>query len=165
MQGMVDLMKHKKPDRSNYKPNFSKTAENDVLDVGWNEGFLSDGRPYRAEMWCQDQVTSLTFFVPTSGIETMSNQQFCDMLVREGLVTFKSEERYVSAAPFTDASGNSVWSVNAVMGDDESIFAVPKLPIRPYGKDDASKNEATSTVPEKHPLKVSAKTKVKRRRK
>ncbi len=162
---MIDLMKYKKPDRSNYKLNFSKTTENDVLDVGWNEGFLSDGRPYRAEMWCQDQVTSLTFFVPTSGIETISNQQFSDMLVREGLVTFPSEERYVSAAPCTDASGNPVWSVNAVVGDEDSTFVEPKLLIRPYGKDVTSKNKATSTVPERHPIRAAAKTKVKRKRK
>lgn len=38
-------MTHPKPDRSNYTPNRSKTPENDQLDIGWNEGFMSDGRP------------------------------------------------------------------------------------------------------------------------
>jgi hypothetical protein len=40
-----------KPDRSNSPPNLVKTDENPNLDLGWNEGFLTDGRPYRAEYW------------------------------------------------------------------------------------------------------------------
>jgi len=33
-----------KPDRSDQTPNFVKSAENDAIDIGWNEGNLSDGR-------------------------------------------------------------------------------------------------------------------------
>jgi hypothetical protein len=51
-----------RPDRSNLKPNFSKTPENDVLDLGWHEGVLKDGRPYRSEYWCQDQISMLTYY-------------------------------------------------------------------------------------------------------
>lgn len=38
-----------KPNRSDFKPNLKRTHKNDVLDIGWNEGVLSDGRPYRRE--------------------------------------------------------------------------------------------------------------------
>ena len=53
-----------KSNRSNQTQNYVKSEENTVLDIGWNEGILSDGRPYRAECWAEDQVTMLTFFSP-----------------------------------------------------------------------------------------------------
>ncbi len=42
-----------------------------VLDLGWCEGVLSDGRPrLRAELaWAQDQISMLTFFFSVLGLE------------------------------------------------------------------------------------------------
>ncbi len=125
-------MKFEKPDRSDYQPNFTKTPENDMLDVSWYEDFLSDGRPYRAEMWVQDHVCSLTVFFSSLNLNYMSNTQFADMLVRENLLVFMSEERYVRAEPVTDASGNHLLSVNIVMADDESTFAAPIIQMHHY---------------------------------
>ena len=123
-----------KPDRSDHQPNLAKTAANPVLDLGWNEGFLSDARPYRVEFWAEDQVSSVTFFMSTSGIENMSKAQFADLLEREQLIAYRPDSRRSAfAVPVTDASGNSVWSVNVVVGDDEQTFADVLVAIRPYG--------------------------------
>lgn len=40
-------MNYPAPYRSSHTPNFVKTPENDVLDLCWAEGVLSDGRPFR----------------------------------------------------------------------------------------------------------------------
>jgi hypothetical protein len=40
-------------DRSNQPVNFVKD-EDGVLDIGWCDGALSDGRCFRAEMWPQE---------------------------------------------------------------------------------------------------------------
>ena len=79
-------MTHRKPDRSSYIPNRAKTEDNDQLDIGWNEGVLSDGRPYRIELWAQDQITSATIFLSTEGLETYSNAQFAELLERERVI-------------------------------------------------------------------------------
>jgi hypothetical protein len=63
-----------KPDRSDYKPTRTKTAEDHSLDIGWDEGFLTDGRPYRVECWAEEGVTMLTYFFSTRGLETYSNE-------------------------------------------------------------------------------------------
>ena len=123
-----------KPDRSNHSPNLAKSADNPALDLGWNEGFLSDARPYRIELWAEDQVTSVTVFLPTAGIENMSNAQFADLLEREQVIQYQPDSRRSAyAVPVTDASGRSVWSVNVVIGDDEQLFAEVLVGIRPYG--------------------------------
>ena len=122
-----------KPDRSDTSPNLAKTAENPVLDLGWNEGILSDSRPYRVEAWAEDQISSLTFFMSTSGIENYSNAQFADLLEREQLVAYHpGRRRSAYAMPYTDASGNSVWSVNVVTGDDDESLVDVIVALRPY---------------------------------
>ncbi len=79
------------PDRSSATRNFSKTKDDDDLDIGWADGVFSDGRPYRAESWAADQITLLTFFFSTSQIETYTNAQFIKLLEDEGLIEFLSE--------------------------------------------------------------------------
>jgi hypothetical protein len=119
-----------KPDRSNYVPN----EEPRPVDIGWNEGVLSDGRPYRVECWAEDGITSLSFFFSTLGLENCNNQQFAALLEREGLLTFGGEKRYCGARPMTDASGNDMWSVNVVVGDEEELYVTVSGPLRPYQK-------------------------------
>lgn len=82
-----------KPDRSGTRPNLAKTAETPVLDLGWNEGFLSDTRPYRVEAWAEDQVRSITVFMSTNGIENYTNAQFADLLEREELIAYHPGRR------------------------------------------------------------------------
>ena len=85
---------------------------------------MSDGRPYRIECWAQDQITCVTVFISTEGLETYSNAQFVELLERERIVWWKpGAGKSAAAVPLTDASGNSIWSVNVVIGagDDEPV--------------------------------------------
>jgi hypothetical protein len=116
------MAQYPKPDRSDFTPNFNKTEDNDVLDFGWAEGVLSDGRPYRLECWCQDQVTSETFFISSVGLEDLDEAGVVALLEREKLVHFTSTKRYVGVKPFRDASGNALLSINIVVGDEDGTF-------------------------------------------
>src|SRR5689334_5842349 len=111
-----------KPDRSDFVPNFHKTEDNDVLDIGWAEGVLSDGRPYRLECWCQDQLTCQTLFLSSIGLEDLEEGGVVALLEREKLTQFTSTDKHVTARPFRDPSGNDLLSINIVVGDDESTF-------------------------------------------
>lgn len=125
---------HPKPDRSDQTPNFVKTEENEALDIGWNEGFLSDGRPYRVECWAESQITMLTFFFSTGGMENLSDATFQKLLTSEGLVQFISDKPHIAAMPTTDASGNSMWSVNVVIGTEDELVAKDSVNLREYEK-------------------------------
>ena len=119
------------PDRSDAIRNFSK-AEGDDLDIGWNDGVLSDGRPYRAESWAADQISLLTFFFSTSQIETYTDAQFIKLLEDEGLIEFSSDKRYVAGEIVEDASGNQMWSVNVVIADENNEFTKDSISLKPY---------------------------------
>jgi len=123
-----------KPDRSDQTRNFIKTEENGAIDLGWGEGFLSDSRPYWVECWAEFQVTMITFFFSTNGMEDYSDLMFKELLSREKLVQFVSETPVVSAMSFTDASGNEMWSVNVVIGTEDGLLAKDSMNLQKYGE-------------------------------
>ena len=126
------------PDRSKHNPNFTKTALNDTIDVGWAEGVFSDGRPFRVECWAQDQVTSLTCFFSAIRLEDFSDEELQHLLEREGVVRFLTEKRFGCGRIWYDPSGHKLWSVNIVIGDDESKYADSNLPLQSYRISDPS---------------------------
>ena len=120
------------PDRSDITPNFSPTDENDVVDVGWCNGVLSEGRPYRAEFWVQDQLTLVTFLFSTSGIENYSNEQHSHFLEAENLIKFRGDKRSVGSMAIRDASDNEMWSITACIHDTSEIYADTELKFNNY---------------------------------
>ncbi len=124
-----------KPDRSNQTQNFVKNDENDAIDLGWGEGLLTDGRPYHAECWAQFQVTMVTFFFSSKGIEDFTDVMLKELLSEEGLRQFLSEDLlYIQAVTITDASGNELWSVNVVIGTDDGLVAKDSVEFKNYDR-------------------------------
>ena len=82
------------PDRSGITRNTSRTEDSEDIDIGWADGTLSDGRPYRAECWATDQITVLTFFFSTAQIEAYTDAQFIQLLEDEGLIEFFGDSKY-----------------------------------------------------------------------
>jgi len=122
-----------KPDRSDYQPNFTKSPDNDQLDVGWNEGVLSDGRPYRIECWAQDQLTNVTVFLSSLGLEDASPQQLIDLLGNDRVVWFKPRSQpSASTAIIADAAGSAMWSINIVIGEADEPARADSVPLLPY---------------------------------
>ena len=122
------------PDRTS-QPVRSMKDEDGMIDIGWCEGILSDGHAFRAELWAQDQISSLTLFFSTIGLETLEQDAMKHFVEKEGLVTFKkSGPNYCQAALFRDDGGNQVWSVNMVVGDEDETFIDNSIPIFPYSK-------------------------------
>ncbi len=121
-----------KPDRNGFIPNKAKTPENDALDIGWAEGTLSDTRPYRMECWAQDGVTSVTFFLSTIDLSGGDKKWWSWFLRKEGLLSFFGEKQFIGVAHFTDPSGNEMWSVNVVVGDEDETYVTDTPAINPY---------------------------------
>ena len=119
------IQRYPQPDRSNVKPNFVKTQDNEALDLGWAEGIFRDGRPYRAEYWSEGGVSTMTVFFSTLGVESYLKEDFVRLLEQELGLAFKTREKtYLDARQFVDPSGNDLWSVNLVVGDEDDTFVV-----------------------------------------
>jgi len=118
-------------DRTNYQVCKVKNGDG-ILDIGWTEGRLSDGRPYRAELWAQDQITVLTVFFSVLGLEDFDTAALSGLIETNGVVSFGSLSAPVSASLFQDEKENTFWSVNIAVGDEESTFIKRSATIYPY---------------------------------
>ena len=121
-----------KPDRSDYSPNFKKKEENDTVDIGWAEGVMADGRPYRAECWAQDQMTCLSIMFASEGFEGATTNDILDFLEIQKIVGFRGEKRPIAVRPFKDARGNDLLLVNLVVGDEEELYIDDKLSLQAW---------------------------------
>lgn len=120
------------PNRANHKPNLDRSPERDYLDVGWNGGVLSDGRPFRVEYWYWEEVSILTYFMSTKGIENVPDGYFKELLVDEGLLSFVLKEPVLKTKKIRDASGNEMWAINVAVGDQDELFVGGDLSIKRY---------------------------------
>lgn len=121
-----------RPNRANHKPSVDLNPNRDYQDIGWSDGVLSDGRPFRVEYWCWENVSILTYFMSTHGIENATDDYFRELLVDEGLLTFLEARPTLRAKKTKDASGNEMWSVNVAVGDHDELFIKETLYINRY---------------------------------
>jgi hypothetical protein len=120
------------PDRSGQTVNTVK-GEDGVLDLGWCEGVLSDGRPFRAELWAQDQITVLTFFFSVLGLETLSPDALYALVEKEGLVRLAAGfSPSFQVRTWADPSGTEFWSVNVTVGTDEETRLADSVAVVRY---------------------------------
>ncbi len=124
-------VKYPSIDRTNYQVCKVKNGDG-ILDIGWTEGLLSDGRPYRAELWAQDQITVLTVFFSVLGLEDFDTAALSSLIETHGVVLFGSLIAPVSASLFQDDKENMFWSVNIAVGDEESTFIRSSATIYSY---------------------------------
>jgi hypothetical protein len=120
------------PDRSGQAPQTSRDFDG-VVDVGWCDGVLSDGRAFRVEMWAQDQISMLTIFFSSLGMEGLDANAMLALVENEGLVAFREpDSRNCNPVPISDAAGNPIWSVNIKIGDEDASHLDRAVPIFPY---------------------------------
>ncbi|MEQ8201727.1 MAG: hypothetical protein ABRQ24_09955 [Syntrophomonadaceae bacterium] len=127
----MNHIKYPAPNRSSFKPSRIK-GEDGAIDIGWNEGMTSDGRPYRAEMWACDQISMLTIFMSNRSLEEATREDLIDYLEKEGLVKYRGTKKFLHPVLVYDDANNPMWSINITIGDDEETFADTGFDIKPY---------------------------------
>jgi hypothetical protein len=128
------VTRYPRPDRSGYRLNLVAESEGEWLDLGWNEGVLSDGRPFRMEVWTLTGMTGAHFFFSTLDLDDLTSDSCCDLLEREHLVQFSPTSRRVKLTRGFDTIGQSVWAVMALFGDANGRYANPQIGMLPYAQ-------------------------------
>jgi hypothetical protein len=108
--------------------------ETEWLDVGWNEGVLSDGRPFRMEVWKLRGMTAAHYFFSTRDLDDLTSESCCDLLERENLVQFSPTSRRVKVLRGFDTIGQSIWAAMVLFGDANGRYANPKIEMVPYSQ-------------------------------
>lgn len=121
------------PDRSGQSVKLQKDSDG-CLDLGWCEGVLFDGRPFRAETWVQDQITMVTIFFSAMDIEDVNEARLSSVMESEGLVAYKegAPRRKNECHMITDGAGNAMWSVNIPVGAEDEVYVASTVPYFGY---------------------------------
>ena len=127
----METIKYPVPDRSKFIP-LKEKDESGTMDIGWNEGVTTDGRPYRAEMWTFEGVSMVTIFLSSIGMQNFSKEDFVEYLETEGLIKYFGEKKFLRCELVKDDAGKAMWSLNITIGDDEETFADTGFAIKPY---------------------------------
>jgi hypothetical protein len=127
-------MPYPQVDRSDLVPNFDGRAGDDVVDVGWAEGQLDDGRPYRLECWALAGSTGVTVLMSDEGLEASSPLEVNALLEASGVITNYVPQE-ISLHRFVDPSGTSCVSISYVIADEgDEFFAEAHPPLQPYAR-------------------------------
>lgn len=138
----MDEKQYPSVDRSDFKPNFVKRDDDDQIDIAFAEGRFNDGRPFRAEFWAANQVSYLTYYFSSVDIEDLSSQDLKEYLKSEHPIEFDDEAflssgytgTNISAKRMLDASGNEIWDVTIIVGDEDGTFIRGGARLRRYEK-------------------------------
>lgn len=125
------MMNFIEPDRSKYIVSAREPGDDGVLDLGFAKGAFSDGRPYRMECWCMDELVMATVLFDDALITAWKRLDFVLLLELEELFKFNGRPG-VQAARTKDDAGRSVWAVNVLVKNGEGLLAEILRPIQRY---------------------------------
>jgi len=103
----------------------SKPAEGEK-NIGYGEGILSDGSPFKYEFWAVDGISNVTFYISGDDIELLPNEEIIKMFVDDGWLEYYGVRQSAGIGEFVDSRGNHVLSVNVVIGDESDLYANAK---------------------------------------
>ena len=102
------------------RDNIDFISSSDVCNIGYHEGVLRDGRPYRLEMWSSNGIDNVTIFISTIGLEGKSEVDLVKYIADEGIVDIYDDRSSVSI--ITDEEDNEFYSINLIINNkDEEV--------------------------------------------
>lgn len=134
----LELIKDFRENPDKYLPAIVHTGEVPAINeygernIGWYAGLLEENRIFFAENWCVDQITMLTIFVSTKGIEDKTEEELIQWIQDIGYFTpRKGNEPTVEVKTFKNKSGDEFYSINITVGIDDEPGQIDGAPI--YG--------------------------------
>ena len=121
------------PCRVDYVPSPYEPNEEGVMDVGYKNGVMSDGRPYRLECWRMDELLMLTVLFSNQGLTGYKRADMPLLLEGEEILRFVGAGKpRLQAAQTTDDVGQSMWAINLMLADNKGTYAELAMQLHSY---------------------------------
>lgn len=124
-------MRYIEPDRSEYIVSAQEPDDDGVLDLGFSKGAFSDGRPYKIECWCMDEIVMATVLFDEALMTAWKRADFVLLLELEELFKFNGKP-LVQAARMKDDAGRGIWAVNVMLKNAKGQQAELLRPMQRY---------------------------------
>lgn len=95
-------------------------SDTEVCNIGYNEGVLNDGRPYRLELWSSYGITNVTIFLSIIDLEELSEDDIKRMLIKNKIIEVIKDDIYITE--LEDSTDNTFLSINVPLEDHEGII-------------------------------------------
>lgn len=120
------------PCRVDYTPSPYEPDEDGVMDVGYKNGVLSDGRKYRLECWRMDDMLMLTVMFSDKGLEAFKRADMYLVLEAEGILRYTAAKHPLQANRTQDDVGNNVWAINIMLANAKGIYGELLVELNSY---------------------------------
>lgn len=107
------------------RDNMDFNSSSDVCNIGYYEGELKDGRPYRLEMWSSSGVDCVTIFISNIGLEDKSEVDLVKYIAGEDIIDIVDDRASVNMV--TDIEGNTFFGINLVIDEQGNTLLVDLL--------------------------------------
>ena len=110
-----------------HRPLEERPEDSDGYDIEQYEGVLTDGRPFRAEVWWLDGHKGVTYIFSTRGLEHAKKDDILALLAASGEPKnvpprFQDYQRYSGGLTSTpDARGEPMWFYSFHLGSCERM--------------------------------------------
>ena len=127
------IKKYNAPCRVDYVPSPYEPDEDGVMDVGYKNGVLSDGRPFRLECWRMDEMLMLTVLFSNEGLGAYSRADMPLLLEGEEILRFVGTGKpRLQATQTTDDVGHSMWAINLMLANGQGTYAELTMKLNSY---------------------------------
>ena len=127
------IKKYNAPCRVDYVPSPYEPDEDGVMDVGYKNGVLSDGRPVRLECWRMDEMLMLTVLFSNEGLGAYSRADMPLLLEGEEILRFVGTGKpRLQATQTTDDVGHSMWAINLMLANGQGTYAELLMQLNSY---------------------------------
>ena len=96
------------------------TSDTEVCNIGFCEGVLEDGRPYRIEAWSSYGVDTITIFLSKIDLDHLSEKELKKYLVDNKLIEVINDKIYITE--LEDSNDNEFISINVPLMDHDEVI-------------------------------------------
>ena len=114
-------------------PDYPNTEARPAAEIGWAQGVLSDGRPWLASLWEDDEGDrTLSITYPAAEHEEEDEEALIQRLLDEELVVPLADgiEFFVAEKRDDLFSPAPIWMIEILLSDYENDWARPGFPVR-----------------------------------
>lgn len=114
-------------------PDYPNTEARPAAEIGWAQGVFSDGRPWLASLWEDDEGDrTLSITYPAAEHEEEDEEALIQRLLDEELVVPLADgiEFFVAEKRDDLFSPAPIWMIEILLSDYENDWARPGFPVR-----------------------------------
>ena len=112
------------------RDNIDFSSDSTICNIGYHEGILKDGRPYRLEVWSANRIDNATIFISNLGLEDKSDIDLVKYIAGEEIIDIDDDRATVNL--YEDINGNSFHSINLILNDKDEEINKLLVPLENY---------------------------------